>query len=495
MKRSLTKGLLVLLLITASVYTSFACSPGAEFQLGNLSVSPAQVMKDDALAFSVDVTNTGKAEGNFEAKLKIDSTLKEAKTVSVAAGSTETVSFTLTADNAGTHSVKINDLAGTFDVFMPPQFANLVISPTQVKVGEPATVSADVTNAGEISGNYSVTLRVNNADEETKTVTLGANETKTATFELTKRESGIYNIDLGGLSGSLIVLKPAGFVLSKLVISPTQAVAGREVTIMCDVSNTGEVAGNCPVNLKIDGVQVDSKEVTVAVGTTQTVAFSLVKDIGGTYNVSIGNLSSTLVVSEGVSPTLHVGDQWVYRQIEKGIAYTRTETITGEEKMEGKYCFVVKVTFDPPWNGWIPERTEWWDKATYSTVRVQFSALDSSIGKIVNRSVVYSQQTTGSEWPYKVGNEFTVKVSWTITDVVGGYSSSQTGEFTTICKVTAIEDITVGAGTFRCFKTVTYQQDGSPVYEYWYSDKAKDYLKYNSLDSQYTEELLSYSVR
>jgi hypothetical protein len=494
MKRSPTRELLVLLLIVASVVASFACGPGAKFELGSLNVSPAQVVKDSSLVVSVDVTNAGKAEGNFEARLKIDNALQETKTVSVAVGSTETVSFTVTADTAGTHSVKINDFAGTFDVLTPPQFANLVISPAQVKVGEPATVFADVTNAGEISGNYTISLRVNDTDEETRTMAIGAGETETASFTLTRSTSGTYNISLGGLSGSLTVLKPAGFAMSNLVISPAQAIAGREVTIMCDVTNTGGVDGNCPVNLKVDGAQVDSKEVAVAAGATQTVAFSLVKDIGGTYNVAIGDLSSTLVVSEGVLPTLHVGDQWVYRQIEKGIAYTRTETITGEEKMEGKSCFVVKVTFDPPWNGWIPERTEWWDKATYNTVRGQFSAWSSSIGETVNRSIVYSDQTTGSEWPYKVGNEFTEKVSWTITDVVGGRSYSDTGEYTATCKVTAIEDITIGAGTFRCFKTVAYI-DGSPAYEYWYSDKAKDYLKYNDLESQYTEELLSYSVR
>lgn len=492
MKGSPTRELLVLLLIVASVFASFACGPGAKFQLGNLSVSPAQVIRDNSLAVSVDVTNAGKAEGNFEAKLKIDGTLKETKSVSVAAGGTETVSFVVSADTAGTHTVKINDLASTFDVLTPPQFANLVISPEQVKVGEQVTVSADITNSGEIPGNYTVTLRVNDADEETKTVTLGANETKTASFAVTGSNSGTYSISLGGLSGSLTVLKPAGFAMSNLVFSPTQAVAGLEVSIMCDVTNTGEVDGSCPVNLKVDGVQVDSKEVTVAAGATQTVAFSLVKDIGGSYNVAIGNLSSTLVVSEGVLPTLYVGDQWVYREIYNSVAYTVTEKIVGEELIQGKNCYVKEVTYDPSLSG-VSQETYWIEKATLDILREQFSFVYS--GTTATCSAVYALNYSGDErWPLTLGSEWTENGTITTTCVALGASNTDTTTYIMNYKVEKVEDTTVGAGTFRCFKAVAYE-NGVATQNSWYSDKAKTFVRIDYLTSQDSIQLLSYSVK
>ena len=492
MRGSPTRELLVLLLIVASVFAGFACGPGAKFQLGNLSVSPAEVIMDNSLAVSVDVTNAGKAEGNFEAKLKIDGTLKETKTVSVAAGGTETVSFTVSADTAGTHTVKINDLAGTFDVLTPPQFANLVISPAQVKVGEQATVSADITNSGEIPGNYSVTLRVNDADEETKTVTLGANETKTASFAVTESDSGPYSISLGGLSGSLTVLKPAGFAMSNLVISPIHAIAGQEVSIMCDVTNTGEVDGSCPVNLMVDGVQVDSKEVTVAAGTTQTVAFSLVEDIGGTYYMAIGNLTNAFVVSEGLLPTLYVGDQWVYREIYSGVAYTMTENIVGEELIQGEDCYVEEITFDPPLSG-VSQETCWIEKATLDILRVQASAEYSGVTGTC--SEIYDLKFSGDErWPLTLGNEWTENGTITTNCQVLGKNTTDTSTYSMSYKVEKVENTTVGAGTFRCFK-VTIYESGVATQSYWYSDKAETIVRIDYLTDQDSQQLLSYSVK
>lgn len=399
--------LLALLSAACLIATSACCGPEANFELASLSISPSEVVEGSSLVVSVDVTNSGKAEGTFEAKLKIDNTLRETKPISIAAGETETVFFTVDADIPGTHEVKLDGLVGTFSVLMAPQFANLVITPTQAKVGEHVAISADINNAGEISGNYTITLKIDGVDEESKTMMVNAGGTETALFTVTKNTPGIYNIAIGDLIGTLVVC--------------------------------------------------------------------------------------------GMPPTLYVGDQWIYRQIEGGMAYTRMETITDEERIEDNDCYVVKRTFDPPfikdWMTELTELTEWRDKTTYSRVRQQFSALYPSIGKTVNRSEVYSHQVTGCEWPYKVGNEFTIEVSWEITDVLDDESSSsQTGETVTTFKVTKIEEIRVRAETLTCFKTVAYQ-GGNATYEYWYSDKAKAYVKHTSLDNGFNYELLSYSVR
>lgn len=491
MKGTLLRSLFALLLV-ACLITSFACGPGAKFELGELSISPAEVVEGGSVAVSVDVTNAGQAEGTFEARLKIDNTLAETKNVSIAAGETTTVSFTVDANVAGIHDVKLNNIVGQFSVLTPPQFANLVISPTEVEAGEQATVSADVTNTGEISGNYTITLRVNDADEETKTVAIGAGETKTASFALTISDSGTYSISLGGLSGSLTVLKPAGFAMSNLVISPIHANAGREVSILCDVTNTGELDGSCPVNLMVDGVQADSKEVTVAAGTTQTVAFSLVKDIGGTYQIAIGNLTNAFVVSEGMLPTLHVGDQWVFRGIYSGVAYTITEKIVGEEFIQGKDCYVKEVTYDPSISG-ISKATYWIEKATLDILRSQYSFEYS--GVTVTCSTVYDPKYPGrGPWPKTVGSEWSETGTITETCVVPGNSNTDTESYSMNYKVEKVEDITVGAGTFRCLKIVVYE-NGVATQNHWYSDKTKTFVKIVYLSDQDGEQLLSYSVK
>jgi hypothetical protein len=106
--------------------------------------------------------------------------------------------------------------------------------------------------------------------------------------------------------------------------------------------------------------------------------------------------------TKALPPKLYVGDQWIYKQTYEGVDYTRTETITGEERIQDKDCYVVKVIFTPTFLGWVPEWTEWRDKKTYSKVQMQFSASHIDVPDIVNRSEVYSSQLTGSEWSYRV---------------------------------------------------------------------------------------------
>ena len=73
---------------------------------------------------------------------------------------------TLTQNVAGTYTVDVNGLSGTFTVKAPPvppapaafKVSQLSISPAEVQVGETVTVSATVANTDEVEGSYTVTL-------------------------------------------------------------------------------------------------------------------------------------------------------------------------------------------------------------------------------------------------------------------------------------------------------------------------------------------------
>ncbi|HUV52998.1 MAG TPA: CARDB domain-containing protein [Dehalococcoidia bacterium] len=493
MKRMLITCLLILF-VTSFLSASYACTPGAKFEIGALNISPAQVIEGNSVLASVDVTNAGKAEGTFQARLRIDNALREIKYVPMAAGEKKTISFTIDAAEAGTHSIRLNSLAGKFSVLTPPGFAELVVSPAQVRIGEQVTVSANISNTGGVSGNYTLDLKVNGLAQETKTVQVNADSTETVTFALTKNNAGTYSVNVGSLSGSFTVLIPAVFTISNLIISPQQVLQDREVSITCNVTNSGEVDDYCPVILKIDGIPVNSKNVTVSAGATEIVAFSFSNHIIGSYNVEIGDLSSTLEISEGLLPTLYVGDTWVFKEVYKGIEYTRTERIVREETMEGKASYVMQVTYDPPMDGWIYEETRWINKATHYPLFSRVSATLSASGLTMTRLIAYSREGASNRWPYQVGNEFTVKTSWIVTDFLDAESFTDRGESTVIYRCMSTEDILVEAGTFRCFKTVSYD-NAQATYEYWYSDKAKTRVKTRGITNAHTIELISYSVK
>lgn len=95
----------------------------------------------------------------------------------------------------------------------------------------------------------------------------------------------------------------AEFEAIALDIEPPEVVAGEAVTITAEVENTGGSEGSYTVALTVDGVTIETKEVTIAPGASKTVTFSLVKDTAGTYEIGIEKLSSSLVVK---SPPAYV---------------------------------------------------------------------------------------------------------------------------------------------------------------------------------------------
>lgn len=91
-------------------------------------------------------------------------------------------------------------------VLKPAEFKveNLVVLPDEVTAGESTTVTVDVTNIGEVGGDYEVTLTVDGEVTEAKKVTLTTGATETVSFTLIE-EAGTYVVSVDGLSGILTV--------------------------------------------------------------------------------------------------------------------------------------------------------------------------------------------------------------------------------------------------------------------------------------------------
>lgn len=96
-------------------------------------------------------------------------------------------------------------------------------------------------------------------------------------------------------------LTPAEFEVISLVSEPSEVVAGETVSVTAVVKNTGGSEGTYVVMLTLDGVTIETKEVAITPGSSKTVTFSMVKDTPGTYEIGVGELSSTFTVKERLS--------------------------------------------------------------------------------------------------------------------------------------------------------------------------------------------------
>lgn len=80
------------------------------------------------------------------------------------------------------------------------------------------------------------------------------------------------------------------FRLDSLEITPSKVTAGDAVTVTVELSNIGASEGTHTVILEVNGIEVDSKDVTVTDGVTRKVTFSIVKEVIGVYTVDIEGL-------------------------------------------------------------------------------------------------------------------------------------------------------------------------------------------------------------
>jgi len=112
--------------ITALVahFTAFGATfipAPAAFSLSGLEVSPAEVEIGDTITISAVVENTSEKEGTCEVTLKVNDEVEETKNVALEPGASETVTFTTSRDVAGSYSVDVNGLTGSFAVKAPPE--------------------------------------------------------------------------------------------------------------------------------------------------------------------------------------------------------------------------------------------------------------------------------------------------------------------------------------------------------------------------------------
>src|SRR4030042_1029862 len=93
---------------------------------------------------------------------------------------------------------------------IPKDYADFEVGPltvtrSGVSVGELATVSATVTNTGDVGGNYTAVLLIDGKEADKKDVSVGSDSTATATFQVTMSAAGIYKLEIGRSAAILTV--------------------------------------------------------------------------------------------------------------------------------------------------------------------------------------------------------------------------------------------------------------------------------------------------
>jgi len=200
----------------ATVAVIGTVTPAAAFSPSSLGISPTKVAPGEEVSISVSVANVGGAKGSYTVTLKINGVKEADKSVTIAAGKSQEVRFSLIREKAGTYSVAVDGLSSSFSVVAPPpppppapaifSLSNLTFQPATLRPGEAVTVSVTVANTGGTAGSHTVILNINGVKEAEKSVTIAAGGSETVTFSVTREEAGSYNVDVDGLRGGFTVV-------------------------------------------------------------------------------------------------------------------------------------------------------------------------------------------------------------------------------------------------------------------------------------------------
>jgi formate-dependent phosphoribosylglycinamide formyltransferase (GAR transformylase) len=112
-KKAVLPALLVVIIVISVLLGS--CQE-ASFEVSNLIIEPASALAGETIAVSVDVSNTGGAEGIYDVILKVNGEQVANELVALAGEDSKTVTLELTAGNPGEYEVQVAELSDVLHV-------------------------------------------------------------------------------------------------------------------------------------------------------------------------------------------------------------------------------------------------------------------------------------------------------------------------------------------------------------------------------------------
>ncbi|MCL5876323.1 MAG: hypothetical protein M1540_00740 [Candidatus Bathyarchaeota archaeon] len=216
------------------------------------------------------------------------------------------VDLIIVAAAAGAYFYLLNE--GTITgVSKPATFVltDLTVTPPEAFVGETVLVSVNVTNIGDVEGNTTINLEINNEVRESSNLTLaGLKSSEIVEFTVIEMNAGNFSVKIGDLV-SYFVLKEAPPETSKIVLSdfkstPYETWPNYPVSVTALAQNPSAEKDRLFIKVTIDDVIVNSTTIELEAGASQTITFNLTSSTEGKHTVKLNSLKgSFIIVKEG----------------------------------------------------------------------------------------------------------------------------------------------------------------------------------------------------
>lgn len=181
------------------------------------------------------------------------------------------------------------------------QVGPLNVTPALAEEGEVLAVSAWVTNPGDSDVVAELTLAVDGVASDPRRVQLAPGESREVLLTEAVFPEGDHVASVGDLSRDFTVgvpttmeIPPLG--IEQLSITPETPTVGETITVEVTAVNLATVEVTDSLVLKLDGVQREVREITLAAGSTETVVLTLSANGSGTHTLSVNGVNRRLTV-------------------------------------------------------------------------------------------------------------------------------------------------------------------------------------------------------
>jgi hypothetical protein len=289
---------------------------GRSFYDVEIRNTTSPVTATETLNVTADITNLGGVSGDQNVTLSVNNSVgtQDNTTVQLSPGenTTRTLRWDTGVNSSGGYQVSVttdNDTdTETVTVLEPAEFDVQILSTNApVNTTENLSVTAEITNLGEVSGEQEISLGLNRSvgERDNLTVQLSEGENTTRTLRWDTPEAGDYEVNVTSHDDSDIkavtILEEASFNVTILGTNSPVA-ASKTLNVTAEIDNTGEVLGEQTVSLSVNDSVGTQDNATVRLNgsenTTRVLSWNTSIDTSGgfTVNVSTDDDSDTKTV-------------------------------------------------------------------------------------------------------------------------------------------------------------------------------------------------------